>query len=81
MDNTGARDLAYNPEHHQKTKHIQRRHFYIRELVENMQITVPFVPSAENISDIFTKPLHSRVFYPLRDRMMNVPTRDRIVFP
>ena len=32
-DNQGAIDLAYNPEHHQKTKHIDRRHFYVRELV------------------------------------------------
>ena len=29
VDNTGARDIAYNPEHHQKVKHIQRRHFFI----------------------------------------------------
>ena len=29
-DNKAARDLAYNPEHHERTKHIERRHFYIR---------------------------------------------------
>ena len=34
VDNKGARDLAYNPEHHSKTKHIDRRHFFVRELVE-----------------------------------------------
>ena len=34
VDNKSAIDLAYNPEHHQKTKHIARRHFYVRELVE-----------------------------------------------
>ena len=42
-DNKAARDLAYNPEHHDKTKHIERRHFYIRELVEELEITVPYV--------------------------------------
>ena len=26
-DNTSARDLAYNPEHHSRSKHIERRHF------------------------------------------------------
>ena len=26
VDNTGARHLAYNPEFHQRTKHIERRH-------------------------------------------------------
>ena len=28
-DNKGARDLSYNPEHHDKSKHIARRHFFI----------------------------------------------------
>jgi hypothetical protein len=49
VDNKGARDLSYNPEHHQRVKHIERRHFFIRELVEEMRITVPYVPSAENL--------------------------------
>ena len=34
-DNKGARDLAYNPEHHSRTKHIDRWHFYVREMVES----------------------------------------------
>ena len=40
VDNQGAIDLAYNPEHHQKTKHIERRHFYVRELVEQLACVV-----------------------------------------
>ena len=43
VDNTGARDLAYNPEHHERTKHIDRRHFFTREKVEEGVITVPYV--------------------------------------
>eukprot|EP00966_Prymnesium_polylepis_P210288 4869953-Prymnesium_polylepis.1 len=39
-DNKAARDLAYNPEHHEKTKHIERRRFYVRELVENEELIV-----------------------------------------
>ena len=27
MDNKSAIDLAYNPEHHARTKHIDRRHY------------------------------------------------------
>ena len=72
VDNKAAIDLAYNPEHHQRTKHIERRHFYVRELVEDLKITVPFVASADNLADFFTKPLHERVFFPMRDRIMNV---------
>ena len=75
--NNQAIDLAYNPEHHQKTKHIARRHFYVRELVEEKTINVPFVQSADNLADFFTKPLPARVFVPMRNRIMNVLT-DRV---
>jgi len=72
VDNQSAIDIAYNPEHHQRTKHIQRRHYYVRELVEEHQITVPFVASADDLADFFTKPLNARAFFPMRDRIMNV---------
>ena len=71
VDNKGARDLAYNPEHHQRVKHIERRHFFIRELVEEMRITVPYVPSAENLGDFFAEPLQVTQFFALRDTIMN----------
>eukprot|EP00965_Chrysotila_dentata_P085781 2830897-Pleurochrysis_carterae.AAC.1 len=72
MDNKSAIDLAYNPEHHQRSKHIDRRHFFVRERVEPHDITVPFVASADNFSDFFTKPLPPRVFFAMRDTTMNV---------
>ena len=28
-DSKSARDLAYNPEFHQRSKHVKRRHFYV----------------------------------------------------
>ena len=72
VDNTAARDIAYNPEHHQKVKHIARRHFFVRECVENNQIIVPYVNTADNLADFFTKPLEGKLFFDMRDRIMNV---------
>eukprot|EP00965_Chrysotila_dentata_P051890 1722479-Pleurochrysis_carterae.AAC.1 len=72
LDNKSAIDLAYNPEHHQRSKHIDRRHFFVRERVEAHDITVPFVQSADNLADFFTKPLPPRVFFRMRDIIMNV---------
>ena len=66
-----ARDLAYNPEHHEKTKHIERRHFYVRELVENGELIVPYVNTADNLADFFTKPLPAQQFFPMRNAVMN----------
>ena len=75
MDNTAARQLSYNPEHHARVKHIERRHFFIREAVEDLRIRVPFVSTADNLADFFTKPLPGKAFFPLRDKIMNCGSR------
>ena len=31
-DSQSARDVSYNPEHHDRMKHVQRRHFFVRDL-------------------------------------------------
>ena len=71
-DNQGSIDLAYNPEHHSRTKHIDRRHFYVRETVENNEIVVPYVRTDDNLADFFTKPLSAKKFFLMRDKIMNV---------
>ena len=72
-DNQAAGDLAYNPEHHQRTKHIARRHFFVREAVEDLRLVVPFVKTVDNLADFFTKPLAPKDFFRMRDIIMNVP--------
>ena len=78
LDNKSAIDLAYNPEHHSKTKHIERRHYFIRECVENGKLRVPFVPTKDNVADFFTKPLTGKMFFDMRDKVMNVPRSHRV---
>ena len=77
-DNRGANDLAYNSEHHQRTKHIDRRYFWVRELVENMKLSVAYVNTVDNLADFLTKPLPSKTFFHMRDRIMNVPRDARL---
>ena len=72
VDNTATVNLAYNPEYHSRTKHIDRRHFYVRELVEEHIINVKYVNSADNLADFFTKPLPPKTFFKLRDKIMNI---------
>jgi len=71
-DNSGARDLSYNPEHHERVKHVDRRHFWVRELVETGLIAVPYVNTSDNLADFFTKPLAAKGFFSLRNVLMNV---------
>ena len=80
MDNRAGIDVAYNPEHHTRMKHVDRRHFYVRELVEQHRIRVPFVSTVNNIADFFTKPLPKKQFIAMRDRIMNsAPTHHSAV--
>ena len=51
----------------------------MRECVEALQLRVPFVGTAEKAADFFTKPLAAKSFYPMRDRLMNVPKCDSLV--
>ena len=56
-DNRGAIALSKNTKDHGKVKHIDIWHHYIRELVQSNTITLEQVPSADNLADLFTKPL------------------------
>eukprot|EP00965_Chrysotila_dentata_P107783 3559925-Pleurochrysis_carterae.AAC.1 len=56
MDNMSAIHLAYNPEHHARTKHVDRRDFFVRERVKSLEITVPFVQSADNMAEFLPSP-------------------------
>ena len=71
-DNKAARDLSYNPEHHDRSKHIARRHFFIRDMVEAQEIVVPWISTDDNDADFFTKPLPPKRFKMLRRKVMNL---------
>ena len=71
-DSKSAKDLSYNPEHHNRTKHVERRHFFIRDMVEKFELRVPLVSTVNNYADFFTKPLKSKAFFGLRNKIMNI---------
>ena len=70
-DNKAARDTSYNPDRHDKTKHIERRHFFIRDMVESFELRVPFVRTDDNYADFLTKPLDKKKFQHFRAILMN----------
>jgi hypothetical protein len=61
-DNQSAIELTKDDKFHARTKHIDIRFHFVREAVENGVITPRYVPSDDNIADIFTKALPQSKF-------------------
>ena len=65
-DNTSAINISKNLVQHFRTKHIDIRHHFIRELVENKAVVIEHVATENQLADIFTKALDSSRFNSLR---------------
>jgi hypothetical protein len=68
-DNNGAIALSFDQAFHARVKHVDVQYHFIREQVESKGILVKRVPSAENVADIFTKPLGRPLFEKHRARL------------
>jgi hypothetical protein len=42
------------------------RHYFVKQAIEDSQIMLEYIPSKENLADIFTKPLGKEQFEYLR---------------
>ena len=71
-DNISAMSMASNPLFHARTKHIEIDYHFVREKVTKKDLAVAFVPTDEQIADIFTKSLSSSRFQTLRHKLMVV---------
>ncbi|XP_075515565.1 uncharacterized protein LOC142550212 [Primulina tabacum] len=65
-DNSSAIDISKNPVQYSRTKHIDIRHHFIRDLVDKGTIRMEFVRTENQLADIFTKPLDFERFSNLR---------------
>jgi len=64
-DNQSTVALTKDPVFSGRSKHIEARYFFIRELVQAGKLRAKHIPGIDNVADIFTKPLshedHSRL--------------------
>jgi hypothetical protein len=57
VDNQSAIAISKNPEFHDRTKHIELRHHFFRQLVDEKDIDPTYLPTGEQIADALTKGL------------------------
>ena len=69
-DNKAAIAMAKNDVLHNRSKHIDIKHHFIREQVESGLITLQWIASADQLADALTKALPPRVFSGLRDQLV-----------
>ena len=56
-DNQGSLALTRDNKYHSRTKHIDLQYHFIHEAVDDAKIQVEYIPTKDNIANIFTKSL------------------------
>ncbi|TPX34263.1 hypothetical protein SeLEV6574_g08307 [Synchytrium endobioticum] len=68
-DNNGCKQLAVHPTTTSRTKHIDIKYHFIRDLVVKKMVSVERCPTTEMIADILTKPLSPQKFEQCRKKL------------
>jgi len=68
-DNKSAINIAHNPIQHDRIKHIEIDRHFIKAQLEDGLICTPFVPTSEQLADLFTKGLSGSIFHKLLRKM------------
>jgi hypothetical protein len=68
-DNQSCVKLFENPVFHDRSKHIEIKYHYIRDMVQKKTVHVQYLSTHEQIADIFTKPLAKTKFEYFRERL------------
>ena len=62
IDNQAAKKLAENAVNHERSKHIDIRYHFIRQVVASGKVQLYYVDTKKNVSDLLTKATSRKVF-------------------
>ena len=74
-DNQGTMELTKNPKFHNRTKYIDVSYHYVREQVDNKNISVKYCRTEDMLADVMTKGLSKVQFERFRDMLGLVKIR------
>jgi hypothetical protein len=63
IDNRSAQQLAENPVHHQRSKHIDIKYHWLRDMVSSGIVKLQHVSTEGQRADFLTKTLRGEVFW------------------
>ena len=68
-DNQVAREIANNPVQHDCTKHVEMDRHIIKEKLDVMLIDIPYVRSEEQLANVLTHAVLTKVFQDSLDKL------------
>ncbi|CAI7933841.1 unnamed protein product [Closterium sp. NIES-54] len=77
-DNQSTIHLTKDPVFHGRTKQIEVRHYFLRELVQREQLKAEHIASDCNLADLFTKSLVCQDHYRLLSSMVPILSRETL---
>ena len=69
VDNKSALELTRNPVHHSRSKHIDTRHHFIKDCMEEGLVKFEYVKTEDQLADLFTKSLGRVKFCEFRTKI------------
>jgi hypothetical protein len=73
-DNNGSIAMTQNPQFHKRTKHVNIKWHWIRDQIQNNQITITKCSDPEQTADVLTKALPRPKFTKHRTELGLAPT-------
>ena len=70
-DSQSAIAISKNDVHHNRTKHIDIKHHFIRDHVKRNEIIMKWVPGEQQMADLLTKPLDKIKFCLFKKQINN----------
>jgi hypothetical protein len=57
IDNQSTITIAWNPEFHDRTKHIDVRYHFLRQVVDDGMVELTYTPTGEQVANVLMKGL------------------------
>src|SRR4051794_18793064 len=69
-DSASAIAVATSEDHHHRSKHIDIRYSFIKDVIKRRNVSINWVSTLDQLADVLTKSLSRVKFIPIRDQLL-----------